>query len=52
MGISTRGELAWTFDLGDLTAWCVADNRLVFYAPDNDRAWLAADYPITLREWA
>jgi hypothetical protein len=35
----------------DIVAWCVDDQKLAYYDPNNDSAWLASPEPCTLRDW-
>ncbi len=40
------------WDTDSLTVYCLGDSRLALYERGNDRAWVASEDALNLREWS
>ncbi len=39
------------WDTDTLTVYCLGESRLALYERGQDRAWVASEEPLDLREW-
>lgn len=49
--IESESGRAWRWTHGLLTIYAIDESKLALYESDNDRAWISARDPVTLREW-
>lgn len=52
MGTTPDGKDAWTFDVPGTRVYCYDIEGLVLYEATNDAAWVSAEVPCNLHEWA